>query len=159
MALDFGFSLFGNPSKQYENEIISGIVKPRSGYYYVGGDFTEGSVNSSTVETEVLDFNIPANTIANGIKITAFAAIEAQVVTGDSTIIRAKVGTNGSEVERTRIRLQSGIVQDLFQQNGIIFCVVDDLDWTQAQTVSITAQNAIGNNVTTYGEYLLIEGF
>jgi len=64
-------SIFPTPAETFDDEVIVGQVKPRTTAYYVGGDYTEGTVTNSIVETTLLSFTIPAYQVVNGIKITA----------------------------------------------------------------------------------------
>ncbi len=153
-------SIFPTPADQQRDEVLGGNVHGAGTFYNVGGDFTEGSIFNSTSETEVLDFDIPQYTVTNGIKVTVVVINFLDVENFNDAIFRIKVGTNGSEVEKTRLTIYASSFQETSAQVATFFATVDDLDWTQPQTVSITAENSLTNNSAgSYGEQLLVEGF
>lgn len=155
-------SIFETPAEQLDNEIQSGVPQNRANFYFIGGDFTEGSVANSTSETEVLDFDIPKNTVVNGIKIITSCQTVDFNLNLFKTIVRIKAGTNGSEVTKAtgNFRAGWGDIVNFQDYRGEVRGVVDDLDWTADQTVSITVQMDDANAGTSaIGEYLIIEGF
>jgi len=134
------------------------------GLYYVGGDFTEGSIVNSATETEVLDYDIPAGTVTNGIIIIASCRNELVAQISTETVFRIKVGDNGSEVERCKTKFNEiGGAADLsgtIRNQGFIVAVVDDEDWSAGQTVSVTADmDGADGFDTSYGEYVVILGY
>lgn len=87
-----GTNVFTPTSEVWDNEVIGGNVKPRTVAYYVGGDYTEGTISNSDVETTLLDYTIPANTVVNGIKISARGWIRGDVTgMGNTGILRIKI--------------------------------------------------------------------
>ena len=130
------------------------------GTYLVGDDATEGSAIDTTVETELLDFDIPAGTVVNGIIVYALIAAKPNNDGTQLYTFRIKVGTNGAEVTRaTLLHIPLGVSDDLHP--SLFLAVIDDEDWSAAQTVSITGQmdNATGDGDNVYGQNLTIIGF
>ena len=130
------------------------------GTYLVGGDFTEGSISNSVAETELLDYDIPANTVTNGIIIIVVWAAGASGV-GDSNnaTIKIKTGTNGSETLRLTISRRIPKADGKIQEYNAWY-VEDSLDWTLAQTVSITGQNSESEGDSkTHGNELIVLGY
>ncbi len=132
-------------------------LNPGVEFYYVGGDFTEGSIANSVAEVELLDYNIPADTVLHGIIIIAACSNLVRLV-ATQTIFRIKAGTDGAEVEIDRGTFRNDLYN--YVTRGHVIAAIDSLDWTAAQTVSITAQMD-GSNVNdiSYGEYVVIMGF
>jgi len=135
-----------------------------SEWYYVGGDYTEAFIGNSVVETEILDYVIPADTVIHGIKIYTATIITADIFDVPNTgIIRIKAGADGAEVERVRMAgtAPASATANYIDGVQVIFqCVIDDLDWTAAQSISITGENSSADGSTRcYGEVLIIEGF
>ena len=126
----------------------------------IGTDYTIGSIVNSVVETEVLDFDIPADTVENGIIITFRARLMSDSDSGDIITMKMKAGTNGAEttyatitgisssnptgthVEREWINQGTGTHNEAadihWKEYGF---VVDNLNWAANQTVSITIQS------------------
>ncbi len=131
------------------------------GIYYVGGDFTEGKVSNSAAETEVLDFDIPAGTVTNGIIVIANTNTIMDGGAVRETAFRIKVGTNGAEVERAKVITDTYTYDVNWQNyNGHIIAVVDDEDWNAAQTVSVTVDMDFANaSDSAAGEYVVILGY
>ena len=145
------------------------------GTYLVGTDYTVGTMFNTTSETEVLTFNIPANTVSNGIIVTFGAAVDMN--TSSDCSLKLKVGTDGSEDIYATIVFQdgsagyqSGKLMALDSAGGTTDAadgnykeytfVVDDKDWTSAQTVSITMTmtDADGDN-EALGHMLTVLGY
>ncbi len=161
MVVDMPGGLFKDPGKQFDDEVIAGQVKPRTVAYFVGQDSTSGSVTDTTVETEVLDFNIPAGTIVNGIIATIWFNSNKRGADDGSVTWRIKAGTNGSEVTKGDCS-ESTLGRAINERFLFSFStVVDDLDWKAAQTVSVTAQHSTeaGTGLSSVGFHLSIMGF
>lgn len=126
--------------------------------YYVGGDYTVGLIANSVVETEVLDYIIPADTVLHGINVEAFVRVSNLMVTYQYSRFRIKAGTDGAEA--TYIQPVIACTASNNDQYVWLRITIDDLDWTQAQSISVTAQNDVANaNLQGIGYILNITGW
>lgn len=148
--------LFPSSEERWNDEIVSGIVKPRSINYYVGGDYNQ-SLAFSTTEIELNSFTIPAGTVVNGITVIALIAY-GKVATGWGLggfhVRVGAVGQNG------RLQIQMALEKGSLdiEENAQMRVTIDDLDWDVDQKILITASsNNINDEVVCY--YLDIFGF
>ena len=129
------------------------------GEYFVGEDVTPNSIANSTSETELLEYVIPANTIANGIKIRIGIAGVSNSM-GRIVTFRIKIGADGSETTRMTRILRVGDTAEGGEANADVEYVFDDVDWSSEQSVSITAENSTVNTDNIgYADYLNISGY
>jgi len=127
-------------------------------WYYVGGDYTRGTVLNNATEQEVLDYVIPADTVLNGIMIEALVRLLNTTAGTESSVFRIKVGIDGAEVEisQAEVFCATGTVNQYLW----IKAVTDTYDWTQAQSVSITCDMSVADfGVVSVGYTLTIMGF
>ena len=157
-------SIFPNPSDTFNDEILSGQIKARSNYYYVGGDYVQGIYSNGTGPVELLDYIIPANTVMNGIKITVVSKTRADQTgadgddEGNNGTIFINAGTDGAEVQRAKLAVKSIRHSTTFV--GVTYCIITDLNWKLPQSISVTGTNdEIDTNSYISGEILLVEGF
>jgi len=147
------------------------------GTYLVGQDTTAGTVSNTTTETEVLTFDIPAGTVTNGIIIKAWINNTFDFDSGDVLTWRIKTGTDGAETVKRSILIEENdefpdittndySSDDIFDFQGqnaglsALEYIEDTLDWSVAQTVSITAQySAADTRNEARGIYLQIIGY
>lgn len=126
-------------------------------WYFVGADLIRTTILNTMAESEVKDYLIPADTVLHGIMIEALVRVANATAGMESSIFRIKVGVDGAEVEINQVQIyaNAGTNQYLW-----IKAVVDDLDWTTAQSVSITCANTAADaNLASVGYTLLIMGF
>ena len=153
MALEFGNpSIFPAPASQLENEIQSGVPQNRAQFYFVGKDTGITGIGATAVETELLTLIIPKYTITNGIMLRFLFAVEVDSAGGETATLRIKVGPDGSEVTQQSVvwedsaNLRSGELEatptavDYQGKLRYYEFVVDDVNWTEEQSVSVTVQ-------------------
>lgn len=127
-------------------------------WYYVGGDYTRGTVLNNATEQEVLTYIIPADTILNGIMIEALVRLLNTTAGTESSVFRIKVGTDGAEDEITQA--QVFVATGIVNQYLWIKAVTDTYDWTAPQSVSITCEMSVADfGVVSVGYILSIMGF
>lgn len=134
------------PATHWDNEIHTGVVRPRSFFYYVGGDYVEGSYVGTgpiTAEQTLLTYTIPANTVVNGIRITLVYQLVSLNTAQDFIF---KIKGNGTEL------LTNGdFALDITgNTNGWI---LDEADWTWNTAQVRKDANGIGTLVQDYTNY------
>ena len=128
------------------------------GTYFVGADYEEAGVANSTSETELVTFVIPANTVVNGIIISVNATATAASGGQNNSEVKVKIGTDGSETLKATFTLRA--IDNTSRSIATYHYVVDDLDWTSEQSVSITGTNSTTNaSAGVYGQDLVVLGY
>ncbi len=146
-------------------------LTPGVGFYYVGGDYTAAGIENSVVETEVLDYVIPADTVLHGIYISVYYNMQMNRSDAPNTgILRIKAGADGAEATYLALTWKDGRILGTLEGNtggagyegqfNEVRYVIDDLDWSLARSVSITIQFGFAH-LQNYGSgfILLITGF
>lgn len=164
MALDPSIeNLFAGNTTNSQDEFYNSISDKAVVSYFVGGDYTGVTKANSVVETSLLNYTIPANTIINGIRIKFTVEVQdddSTAGTNDATI-RLKTGTPGAETTKASFLVDNyEVTGENMTVSRTYFYTETTLDWEAEQSVVITGQNG---ETDTYakviGIELEIEGF
>lgn len=164
-------NIFAGNATNAQDEFFANLAGRGSTTYLVGTDYTAGGVSNTTTETELLTYDIPANTISNGIIVTFIAATSVDTIIGNKISLRVKCGTDGSEDTYATIVFNAdtfgspdysaaefiaGNTTNVADSNLKQYMfIIDDKDWTVAQTVSITTQAEFTNTETGGAAHML----
>ena len=136
------------PTQDAQDEFFSQLKDKAVVSYFVGGDYTGVTRANSAVETSLLNYTIPANTVINGIKIlfTVEATDDDSTAGTNDVTIRVKTGTLGAETTKATFLI------DNYEVTGEDMCVSrtyfyteDTLNWGAEQSVVITGKNGEKN--------------
>ena len=158
MVLD-GAGLFGTGNAR--NEFFRSSMDKAVVSYYVGGDYTATEFDASSEDT-VMNLTIPANSVINGIKVRASVLASARGSADRETFTtRIKAGTLNSETTKTQMDVElkgtSTTTDRIFLEPNV---VIDDLNWSEEQSVILTCYMSDDEAYHTMKAfYLIVEGF
>lgn len=134
-------------------------LSPGVEFYYVGGDYIEGSITNSNVETEIMFYVIPPDVVLHGIHVEAFIRVANTTGATAFSIVRIIVDYGGASPTAV-ISPKMAVSPTLDNEYSWLKATIQYPDWTQAQRISITAQNdiiSVGFGVYAYA--LIINGW
>lgn len=140
---------------QLNDGYFNGVVE--NAFKIESSDNTGGSHSGDTAETTVVTRTIPANTVTNGILITAPITFQNNDSAGGSHTGTFRLKVAGSTVKTITLTSDdaSGSGSDATTV-GTCFAHFDNsATWTGSVVVSITAQNTDTENVSTVHSFII----
>ena len=132
--------------EEFEDNIDAGL------FGYSGTDQTEGSIASSTTETEIGEVQVAANSVNTGILVIATGKVTGLAGTGTIKLYGGTSTTGTSNTLFKTVTRLCGIVAVAPTESGwtIVF-YIDSLTWTNLNYINITGENSLngGNDKCT----------